>query len=29
LIRQVGYANVRYILMMLDSVALHIAVKSA
>jgi demethylmenaquinone methyltransferase/2-methoxy-6-polyprenyl-1,4-benzoquinol methylase len=29
LMRQVGYANVRYILMMLDSVALHIAVKSA
>jgi len=29
LMRQVGYADVRYILMMLDSVALHIAVKSA
>ena len=29
LIDQVGYAHVRYILMMLDSVALHIAVKSA
>ena len=29
LMRQVGYTNVRFILMMLDSVALHIAVKSA
>ena len=29
LMRQVGYANVRFILMMLNSVALHIAVKSA
>jgi demethylmenaquinone methyltransferase / 2-methoxy-6-polyprenyl-1,4-benzoquinol methylase len=29
LMQRVGYAHVRYILMMLDSVALHIAVKSA
>jgi demethylmenaquinone methyltransferase/2-methoxy-6-polyprenyl-1,4-benzoquinol methylase len=29
LMQQVGYANVRFILMMLNSVALHIAVKSA
>ena len=28
LMQQVGYARVRYILMMLDSVALHVAVKS-
>jgi hypothetical protein len=28
LMRQVGYANVRFILMMLDSVALHLAAKS-
>ena len=29
LMQQVGYAKVRFILMMLDSVALHIAIKSA
>jgi hypothetical protein len=29
LMQEVGYADVRFILMMLDSVALHIAVKSA